>query len=255
MGDVGARLRDTRERLGIGIDQIEAETHIRVKYLVAVEEERFDALPGPAYVRAFVRDYAEQVGLDPKELVAELDTRPELVEEIVMAPPRQVVAVPLLDRRTRIAAWVAALVVAVVVAVVAAIVYLGSGGGSSSAGAGRAGATHPGHTAPPATGTVPSTPAGSGAAAPPPARPRALVMSATRGDVWLLVRAGSATGKVLYQSTLASGRRLTFLRRRLWVRVGAPWNLAVTAGRRRLVVPLQAPGDILVTATGARLTA
>ena len=59
---------------------------------------------------------------------------------------------------------------------------------------------------------------------------------------------------MLYQNTLASGRRLTFLRRRLWVRVGAPWNLAVTAGRRRLVVPLQAPGDILVTATGARLT-
>ena len=252
MGEVGARLRDKRERLGIDIDQIEAETHIRVKYLVAVEEERFDALPGPAYVRAFVRDYAEQVGLDPKELVAELDTRPDLVEEVVMAPPRQVVAVPLLDRRTRIAAWVAAVVVGVVVAAVAAIVYLGSGGGSSSAGAGRTGATHPGQTTPPAT--VQSTTAGTGAATPPPARPRALVLAATQGDVWLLVRAGSATGRVLYQNTLASGRRLTFLRRRLWVRVGAPWNLAVTAGRRRLVVPLQAPGDILVTATGARLT-
>jgi cytoskeleton protein RodZ len=254
MGDVGARLRDTRERLGIDIDQIEAETHIRVKYLVAVEEERFDALPGPAYVRAFVRDYAEQVGLDPRELVAELDTRPDLVEEVVMAPPRQIDDVPLLDRRTRIAAWVAALALAALVAVVAAVVYLGSGGGSSSAGAGPAGATHPGHAAPPATSTVESTTAGTGAPAPPQARPRALVMVATQGDVWLLVRAGSATGKVLYQNTLASGRRLTFLRRRLWVRVGAPWNLAVTVGRRRLTVPLQAPGDILVTATGARLT-
>ena len=49
MGDVGAKLRSERERLGIGIDRIEAETHIRAKFLLAIEEERFGALPGPAY--------------------------------------------------------------------------------------------------------------------------------------------------------------------------------------------------------------
>jgi hypothetical protein len=59
---------------------------------------------------------------------------------------------------------------------------------------------------------------------------------------------------VLYQNTLASGQRLRFVRRRLWVRVGAPWNLAVTAGRRKLIVPLQAPGNIIVTVTGVRPT-
>ena len=99
MGEVGAKLRGERERLGIGIDQIEAETHIRAKFLLALEEERFDVLPGPAYVRAFVRDYAEQLGLDPQGLMAELSTQPDLVEDVVMIAPRQVATVPLLDRR------------------------------------------------------------------------------------------------------------------------------------------------------------
>src|SRR6266581_2322224 len=118
MGGVGARLREERERRGIGIDQIEAETRIRAKFLLALEEDRFDALPGPAYVRAFVRDYAEQLGIDPQELVAELNARPDLSEDVVMAPPRQVASVPLLDRRARIAAWVVAVVVALAVAAV-----------------------------------------------------------------------------------------------------------------------------------------
>ena len=124
MGDVGAKLRGERERLGIGIDQIEAETHIRAKFLLAIEEERFDVLPGPAYVRAFVRDYAEQLGLDPQGLMAELSTHPDMAEDLVMIAPRQVASVPLLGRRTRNAAWTLALVVALVVVVAALIVFL-----------------------------------------------------------------------------------------------------------------------------------
>jgi cytoskeletal protein RodZ len=124
MGDVGAKLRGERERLGIGIDQIEAETHIRAKFLLAIEEERFDVLPGPAYVRAFVRDYAEQLGLDPQGLMAELSTHPDLAEDVVMIAPRQVATVPLLSRRTQSAAWTLSLVVGLVLVVVALVVLL-----------------------------------------------------------------------------------------------------------------------------------
>jgi hypothetical protein len=60
---------------------------------------------------------------------------------------------------------------------------------------------------------------------------------------------------VLYESTLPQGRRLQFARRRLWVRVGAPWNLTVNAAGKHLPMPLQATGDMLVTASGARVTA
>jgi helix-turn-helix protein len=253
MGDLGAKLRGERERRGIGIDEVEAETRIRAKFLLALEEERFDVLPGPAYVRAFVRDYAEQLGLDPQEMVAELNARPELVpDEVVMVPPRQVAAVPLLDRRARIVVWIAAAVVVALVAA-AAIAFLALRGSSSGAPptspAGKTGTTPAGQTTtPPTTATGVTTTA-------PPAGPAPLVLGATGGDVWLDVRAGSATGKVLFQSTLAQGRRLRFARRRLWVRVGAPWNLTLAAAGKRLTMPLQTTGDMLVTAAGARVTA
>jgi cytoskeletal protein RodZ len=115
MADVGTRLRDERERRGIGIDEIEAETRIRAKFLLAIEEGRFDVLPGPAYVRAFVRGYAEQLGLDPQELVAELNARPDMAADVAVVPPRQVARVPLLDRSGRIGAWLLAAVIVVVV--------------------------------------------------------------------------------------------------------------------------------------------
>jgi cytoskeletal protein RodZ len=115
MVDVGTRLRDEREWRGIGIDEIEAETRIRAKFLLAIEEGRFDVLPGPAYVRAFVRGYAEQLGLDPQELVAELNARPDMAADVAVVPPRQVARVPLLDRSGRIGAWLLAAVIVVVV--------------------------------------------------------------------------------------------------------------------------------------------
>jgi cytoskeletal protein RodZ len=115
MADVGTRLRDERERRGIGIDEIEAETRIRAKFLLAIEEGRYDALPGPAYVRAFVRGYAEQLGLDPQELLAELNARPDMAADVAVVPPRQVARVPLLDRSGRIGAWLLAAVIVVVV--------------------------------------------------------------------------------------------------------------------------------------------
>jgi hypothetical protein len=253
MGELGAKLRGERERKGIGIDEIEAETRIRAKFLLALEEERFDVLPGPAYVRAFVRDYAEQLGLDPQELVAELNARPELVpEEVVMVPPRRVDAVPLLDRRARFVVWIGAAVVLALVAAVAIAVLAsrGSSGAPPPPAAANTGTTAGGST------TTPATTGSTGVTTTPPAAgPKPLVLVASGGDVWLMVRAGSATGQVLFANTLASGRRLRFARRRLWVRVGAPWNLTLDAAGRRLVVPLQTTGNMLVTAAGARVTA
>src|SRR6185437_11391512 len=228
MGELGAKLRGERERRGIGIDEVEAETRIRAKFLLALEEERFDVLPGPAYVRAFVRDYAEQLGLDPQEMVAELNARPELVpDEVVMVPPRRVAAVPLLDRRARIVVWIAAAVIVALIAA-AAIAFLALRGSSSGAPpASPAGQTG---TTPAGQATTPPTTASGVTTTPPPAGPAPLVLGATGGDVWLDVRAGSATGKVLFQSTLAPGGK-------------------------RLPMPLQTTGDMLVTAAGARVTA
>jgi hypothetical protein len=69
--------------------------------------------------------------------------------------------------------------------------------------------------------------------------------------VWLLVRSDGATGAVVYQGVLQQGQTLPLtLAPRVWLRVGAPWNLDVTvAGRPATGLPTQV-GDVLLTRAG-----
>src|SRR5215470_7410178 len=64
MADIGATLRESRMRARIDISELEAETKIRAKYLRALENEEWDLLPGPTYVKSFLRSYADALGLD-----------------------------------------------------------------------------------------------------------------------------------------------------------------------------------------------
>ena len=72
---VGARLRAARTARGLSLIDCEAELHIRAKFLVALEDERDDELPEPAYARIFTRSYATMLGLDAVAVVRELDRR------------------------------------------------------------------------------------------------------------------------------------------------------------------------------------
>jgi hypothetical protein len=69
MPDIGDQLRETRMRRRIDITEVEAATKIRAKYLRALENEEWDLLPGPTFVRTFLRTYAEYLGLDSRELL------------------------------------------------------------------------------------------------------------------------------------------------------------------------------------------
>ncbi len=64
---LGEWLRQRREELGISLQQAEAETRIRARYLEALEKEEFQALPDPVVGRGFVRNYAAYLGLDPRD--------------------------------------------------------------------------------------------------------------------------------------------------------------------------------------------
>jgi cytoskeleton protein RodZ len=77
MPEIGATLREARMRARIDISEIEAETKIRAKYLRALENEEWGLLPGPAYVRSFLRTYAEALDLDAKGLLEEYKLRHE----------------------------------------------------------------------------------------------------------------------------------------------------------------------------------
>jgi cytoskeleton protein RodZ len=75
MADIGSLLRETRMRERIDITTVESATKIRAKYLRALENEEWDQLPGPTFVRTFLRTYAEYLGLDPKMLVEDYKQR------------------------------------------------------------------------------------------------------------------------------------------------------------------------------------
>ena len=66
---VGQDLRKARQRKGEDLAQISAVLKIRKDYLDALEESKFDTIPGRAYIIGFVRTYAQYLGLDPNECI------------------------------------------------------------------------------------------------------------------------------------------------------------------------------------------
>jgi cytoskeletal protein RodZ len=69
MSDLGALLRKAREQKGYSLDDVQEATKIRKRYLEAIETGDYKVLPGSFYVRAFVKTYAETVGLDAEEVL------------------------------------------------------------------------------------------------------------------------------------------------------------------------------------------
>ncbi|MDQ6745956.1 MAG: helix-turn-helix domain-containing protein [Actinomycetota bacterium] len=77
MADIGSTLREARMRARIDITEVEVRTKIRTKYLRAMENEEWDLLPGPVYVKSFLRTYGDFLGLDSRLLIDEFKRRYE----------------------------------------------------------------------------------------------------------------------------------------------------------------------------------
>ncbi|OLO40957.1 hypothetical protein BTR23_05645 [Alkalihalophilus pseudofirmus] len=71
MSELGQRLREAREQKEIKLEDLQKTTKIQKRYLLAIEQGNFDALPGKFYARAFVKNYAEAVGLDADQILQE----------------------------------------------------------------------------------------------------------------------------------------------------------------------------------------
>ncbi len=69
MSELGDLLKKVRTDKGISLDDLQETTKIRKRYLEAIEEGNYKVLPGNFYVRAFIKTYAEAVGLDPDEVL------------------------------------------------------------------------------------------------------------------------------------------------------------------------------------------
>lgn len=140
----GTWLRHQRELRQISLREIADTSKISLRYLEALEEERFDLLPAPVFAKGFLRQYARYVGLDPEETVNfYLSARaPDLeVEMVAEEPPR---------RGLSTGAYVAIVVamVALLVALVWGIGWLGEN-------------REPSPTATPSSGAPEQTPAGT----------------------------------------------------------------------------------------------
>ncbi len=125
-----------RER--IDVSEIEAKTKIRAKYLRALENEEWGLLPGPTFVKSFLRTYAQALGLDGKALVEEYRLHHERPSEGMLEP---IVSTPQSRRGSKSGqrspgagpsrGYMIA-VSAIGVVIVALIVLLIAGGGSST---------------------------------------------------------------------------------------------------------------------------
>ncbi|MGC9950523.1 MAG: helix-turn-helix domain-containing protein [Bryobacteraceae bacterium] len=73
MSSVGETLRRERLRKELGLEQISRETKISARLLEAIENNRFDMLPGGVFAKSFVRQYARFLGLDEEEMAAEVE--------------------------------------------------------------------------------------------------------------------------------------------------------------------------------------
>jgi len=142
MPEIGATLREARMRARIDVSEIEAKTKIRAKYLRALENEEWGLLPGPTFVKSFLRTYAQALELDDKALVEEYRRHHERPSEAMLEP---IVSTPQSKRggaRGRAAPGggpsrgYAIAVSAIGVVIVVLIVLLVTGGGSSNKGKG-----------------------------------------------------------------------------------------------------------------------
>ena len=241
MFEIGNSLREARLRQGLDLARAESDTKIRTKYLNALEEERFEVLPGETYVKGFLRTYADYLGLDGQLYVDEYNSRFSSGEDAfvpVAAAARR--RSPPLERNLVVVALAA--IVAVTLLVVVA--WRVGTNGEEPPPLPNAGSAVEGPPAAPAGGTKT---AARKRALPVVAR---LVVRAVRGDCWLEVHAGSPTGELLYQGTLEQGQRLRFARKRLWMVVGAGGNVNARLNGQSVALPSNV--SVVVTPRGVR---
>jgi cytoskeleton protein RodZ len=70
MAELGEILRQAREAKGLSLAQVEEATKIRSAYLQALEEGEYDLLPAAVYVKGFLKNYAQYLGMDPQEVLS-----------------------------------------------------------------------------------------------------------------------------------------------------------------------------------------
>jgi cytoskeletal protein RodZ len=72
---IGARLCQARTMANLALQDIADRTKISLRFLAAIENDDFSALPGRVYIFGFTRAFARAVGIDEESLLAALEKR------------------------------------------------------------------------------------------------------------------------------------------------------------------------------------
>lgn len=91
MEPLGGYLKEVRERKKLEIDKVIEDTYIMKKFIVAIEEDDFTVFPGEAYIKGFLRNYGEYLGLDTQDLIRryekiKLSEMPSPMEQLIPKP-------------------------------------------------------------------------------------------------------------------------------------------------------------------------
>lgn len=114
---IGVVLRRAREDMGATLEDVEKEIKIRRKYIIAMEEDDFDVLPGHVYVRGFLRNYARFLGIDGEALVNQYN-------ELFALPEREQAArEPFADQPAQSVVWRRGLTVVAALIIVGLALY------------------------------------------------------------------------------------------------------------------------------------
>jgi len=234
-------------RAHIDVSEIEATTKIRAKYLRALENEEWGLLPGPTFVKSFLRTYAQALGLDGKALVEEYRLHHErpsdaMLEPIVSTPQRNRGRAPASGPSRGYIVAVAAIVVVIVVL----IALLLSGGGSSSNNTPtQASVTHTSTTSP-HTSTGASATAGSGSGS------SIVTLSLHPSALLYVCLLGDGGRKLIPGSNLEAGTSTpTYRARHFVITLGNSSVTMYVDGRARTVPPSsQAIGYSITKARG-----
>ncbi|MBD0330409.1 MAG: DUF4115 domain-containing protein [Thermoleophilia bacterium] len=229
---IGSSLREARVRQGLELVDAEAATKIRAKYLRALEDERFELLPSQAYVKGFVRTYADYLGLDGQLYVDEFNSRFASGDDDAPALARP--GRPRGRAGPEVESTVVLVALAGIAAVTALVVVAWKWGGGSPA-------ERP---------TLVAPPPASQANRPPSADAwLSLRLRAVRGDSWVRVRRRSRDGNQLFQGVLRRGEARTFTGPRLHLLLGSPGNLEARLNGKPVRLK---DGRVLVTRRGVR---
>jgi cytoskeleton protein RodZ len=236
MPEIGETLREARMRQRIDMTEVEAATKIRAKYLRALEGEEWHLLPGPTFVKTFLRTYAEYLDLDSRLLVEEYKQRFERPASADLTPFSTNIG-QRRRRRARFSIGPGLVLVAGVLALLGALYLLGTWGPDDS------GETAPRGGGEQAVETTPTPAAGEGdGGGAAPSRPRNVSLRIVpTGEVWVCLE--DARGRpVIDKETLARGDATrTFRGRRFRVTFGTANARMRVNGRTYRVAASQDP--------------